>query len=51
MEGTSQTIRYHGDITSSFAIFTLTLSYIVSVIPIDLGALQLVVGIIAFWLR
>ncbi len=37
-------------ITSSFAIFTLTLSYIVSVIPIDLDALRLVaVGIIAFF--
>lgn len=37
-------------ITSSFAIFTLTLSYIVSIIPLDLDALRLVaVGIIAFF--
>ena len=37
-------------ITSSFAIFTLTLSYIVSVIPLDLDVLRLVaVGIIAFF--
>jgi len=37
-------------IISSFAVFTLTLSYIVSVIPLDLDALRLVaVGIIAFF--
>ena len=37
-------------IISSFAFFTLTLSYIVSIIPLDLDALRLVaVGIIAFF--
>lgn len=37
-------------IISSFAIFTLTLSYVVSVLPLDLDVLRLVaVGIIAFF--